>query len=124
MEARPFELFDYPMIEAWYLAQMEPCPPIDLLPKNGFVVEDICAGFLYLTDSRLGIIDCYISNPEISKDLRDKALNLVTLSIIDKAKDYKCRVLIATSNVAAVKRRTELHGFKYVCENSVYSKEI
>jgi hypothetical protein len=124
MEARPFELFDYPMISQWYLAQMEPCPPLDLLPKNGFIVEDICAGFLYLTDSRLGIIDLYISNPEISKDYRDKALNLVTLEIIDKAKEYNCRVLIATSNIAAVKRRTELHGFKYVCENSVYSKEI
>jgi hypothetical protein len=124
MEARAFEPWDYPMIAEWYRSQMEPCPPIDLLPKNGFIVEDICAGFLYLTDSRLGIIDCYISNPEVSKDLRDKALNLVTLEIIDKAREYNCRVLMATSNVAAVKRRTELHGFKYVCENSVYSKEI
>lgn len=124
MEARAFELYDYPMIEAWYRAQMEPVPPLDLLPKNGFIVEDICAGFLYLTDSRLGIIDLYISNPDISKDYRDKALNLVTIEIINKAKEYNCRVLMATSNIAAVKRRTEFHGFKYAGETSVYSKEI
>ena len=45
MEARAFEPWDYPMIAEWYRSQMEPCPPIDLLPKNGFIVEVITFDF-------------------------------------------------------------------------------
>lgn len=115
---------DYPDLIKWYMQWDEPVPPKDMLPLNGFIISGICAGFLYLTDSKLGIIDCYISNPEVSSYVRDKFLNDLTGEIIKCAKLNGYKALMATSNISAVKKRSEQHGFIYRGNTSVYLKEI
>ena len=122
--ARPYTDNDYPDLIRWYMEWDEPVPPREMLPLNGFVVPGICAGFLYLTDSKLGIIDCYISNPMISPYVRNKFLNIMTESIIKCAQLNGCRALMASSNVSAIKKRSELHGFKYRGDTSLYLREL
>jgi hypothetical protein len=121
---RPYTDNDYPDLIRWYMEWDEAVPPKEMLPYNGFIVPGICAGFLYLTDTKLGIIDCYISNPMISPHVRNKYLILITNEIIDAARFNGCKALMATSNITAVKKRAEFHGFKYRGETSVYMKEI
>ena len=124
MLARPYVDTDYPEIVNWHMAWEKPTPPQHLLPKNGFIIPEVCAGFLYLTDSSLGIIDIYICNPKVPKYERNKYLNILTTEILTLAKQLGCKSLLATSNIDAIKKRSEFHGFKYMCETSVYAKEI
>lgn len=124
MLVRPYKDTDYPDLVKWYQTWNEACPPQDMLPANGFIIPEICAGFLYLTDSKLGIIDCYISNPEVSPIVKNKFLNVLTVEILACAKQKGCRALMATTKINAIKKRSELHGFKYIQETSVYMREI
>ena len=43
-------------------------PPKDFLPETGLIVSkdnvDICAGFLYLTNSKVGLTEFVVSNKE------------------------------------------------------------
>jgi hypothetical protein len=121
---RPFEPSDYHEMVKWYSQWGVLPPPIDMLPKNGYVVPMVCAGFLFLTDTPLGMIDCYVANPDLSKELRDTCLNAVTEDLIERAKELKLKVLMCSSNISAIKKRAELHGFKYKSESSLYTREI
>lgn len=114
---------DYDSILSWYAAWKLPAPPQSLIP-TGFIVPTVCAGFLYLTDTTLGIIDLYISNPEVPKEKRDRCLDIITGDLIIHGKNSGCKILMATSNVPAVKKRSEFHGFKYSGDTSVYMREI
>ena len=59
---------------------------IDLLPTTGLIIEGICTAFLYETNSSLCMMEGFISNKEIDKELRDKALDEIVLALFDLAK--------------------------------------
>jgi len=74
-------------------------PPLKLeLPKIGFIVDDIAAGFLCQTDSGWCFIDPFFSNPKAKvKDIRLAMVEIGNV-LLDTARQMKFkRVLYITS---------------------------
>jgi hypothetical protein len=124
MECREYQAHDYEQITRWYKRRALVSPVPGYLPKTGFIVDDIAAGFLYLTDSRLGILDCFISNPTSEQDERDAALNLITKSLLTAAVNLECKAIKADTQSRAIAKRAMNHGFKYVGDFSAFIREL
>lgn len=64
-------------------------PPKDFLPQTGLIVSkngvDICAGFLYLTNSKVALTEFVVSNRDYKEDDRGEALNFLLECIVEYA---------------------------------------
>jgi len=88
------------------------------VPKNGIVcLQDgklVAAGFLRLIENNMGMLDSYITNPEFSSELRNKALDFITNSLICQAKHLQIQELMAISAHDSIISRSLTHDFKSV----------
>ena len=90
LEIKPLNESDYEeiLVEWWKQWNWEP-PAKDFLPddgKGGFIVYDgeipICAGFIYITNSKVAWVDWIISNKEYRiKDKRRESIKLLIESL-------------------------------------------
>lgn len=99
-------------------------PNRSLFPVTGFIVEKVAAGFLYITDSSVSIIDCYISNPKADLKSRSNALDAITRALITCAKEYDTKVLKCDTQLEAIKSRAVKHGFKPVGSFDAFAMEL
>lgn len=104
---RPFELAkDYAIIEAWWKLHGSFAPRPQHLSSTGIIIEadsPLCAGWLYNTDSKICVFEFVVSNPNVSKDLRDAALTLL-IEEIKKIASHRGYELIYSS----------VRGLKYI----------
>lgn len=72
----------------------------DYFPTTGFIVSGKAAGFVFATDSNFCIFECFIGNPEISREERQEALRHIVPAMIEEAKEmgYKQAFGFATSS--------------------------
>jgi hypothetical protein len=85
MEIRVVKYSDYEQLKEWWDFWKFPAPPISVLPKYDeelttglMVVKDgvnICAGFLYETNSALCWLEFIVANPKVNKEERGIALD-------------------------------------------------
>lgn len=89
---------DYPVLCRWWSWFRFPAPPQDCLPGNGtggiMVMKDgvnICAGFIYFTNSKLSWIEFVVSNNEYRENNRAEALQFLIneLTGIAQRQGYK-----------------------------------
>ena len=97
-DIRLLEENDYDTLCGWWKWFRFPAPPKDFLPDNGcggVMVSkngiDICAGFLFLNNSKIAWLEYIVSNPEYRENDRQIAIEEVvkTLCFIAKGKNYK-----------------------------------
>lgn len=112
VQARLFNINDYPIVSSWWTARSWPVLPLDLLPKTGVVVGDYCAGFLYSTDSRICWIEFIVSNPNTDKAERDRAMNLLLDRLIVEAKNLGCKVIFTSAKNEHLERRLKSKQFQ------------
>jgi hypothetical protein len=115
-----YEAKDYETLFRWYRLHALPVPPQDLLPKFGLIDPQVAAGFLITTDSGLGIIDFYISNPESKTKERDQVLSLITDGLLSHGRKIGLKYFQCTSQIPSVKNRAVRHGFQYLGEYSFF----
>lgn len=99
MKARLLTEGDYDILVDWWKWWRFGVPAKDSLPHDGLgglMISkdgvDICAGFIFLTNSKTAWCEYIVSNPDMrDRELRDKAIILLinTLSEIAKDKGYK-----------------------------------
>lgn len=82
MEFRYIEQSDYNTLVDWWKFWKFPAPPIEMLPDSGVIVNkdgvDICAGFIYFTNSKTCWIEFIVSNPNVrQKEDRREAITKV-----------------------------------------------
>tara|TARA_B110000305_G_scaffold125914_1_gene141008 strand:+ start:28457 stop:28867 length:411 start_codon:yes stop_codon:yes gene_type:complete len=72
--------------------------PRDFLPENGtggLMVskgdQDICAGFLYITNSKVGLTEFVVSNKDYKEKDRSDAIQLLLDAIVELAKKNGCK---------------------------------
>jgi len=89
---------DYPLLCKYWSAWRFPAPPQDCLPNNGtggiMVMKDgvnICAGFIYFTNSKLSWIEFVVSNHEYREKDRAEAIQFLLNELcgIAERKGYK-----------------------------------
>lgn len=85
MEFRYIEESDYEMLVDWWKFWKFPAPPIEMLPDSGVIVNkngvDICAGFIYFTNSKTCWIEFIVSNPNVrqKEDRREAITNVIDI---------------------------------------------
>jgi hypothetical protein len=95
---------DWDTLVEWWLSwkDWQAHPTKDMLPDNGkggFIVEynnkPIVAGFLYLTNSKVGWLEWIISNPKYKGKNRKEALELLITGVENVAKQQGCTCILS-----------------------------
>lgn len=115
---------DFLRLEEWFKGRGVAMPHRSLFPLNGYIVEGIAAGFLYLTDGGIGLLDCYITNPETDSKTRSNALDALTEALLSCAHLNRCRLIKCTTKIEAIKKRAERFGFKSVGTFEAFFMEL
>jgi len=107
MNIRTLTESDYEILSGWWKAWSWPVMAKDMLPDNGtggIMVEhegeNIVAGFLYWSNSKLVWLDWIISNPKSDKDIRQEAIKklILTAESMTKKAGSKYMMSISRSN--------------------------
>lgn len=68
---------DYKTLEKWWKSYSWPCIAPEYLPTTGLIIDDLCAGFLYKTDSSVAILEWIVGNREADRGARAQAIREV-----------------------------------------------
>jgi hypothetical protein len=115
---------DYAEINSWFKAHGMPSPSADLLPSNGFIVPGVAAGFVYLTDSSVSILDSFISNPDSDDDDRSDAIDWIAIHLTNLAMMNGTKLLICNTKIKAVRDRVLTLGFTDTGKHDSFAKEL
>lgn len=125
MNARHFSReFDWPALHCFWIAKGLPPVPDDFLPPTGLVVdrEDgtlLCGGFLVKSDTKAASLAFLSANPDVSKEERSEALDLLVGSLVWLAQEAGFTHVCVSTNVPALQKRYEGLGFERTDENVV-----
>ena len=116
LAVRALQESDWEILQEWWKWWKWPEMNRDLLPLNGLgglmVCKDkipIAAGFLYLTNSKVTILDWIISNPEYKESDRKEALTLLIDSFEDITKVNGYNIIFSfTRNKSLINIHTDL----------------
>jgi hypothetical protein len=74
-----------PLIEEWYSARGRKPPKKGMLSSMGFIADNRVAGWLYLTDSNIAIVEGIIADPNTVPSLRRTSLRKLCGFLVDTA---------------------------------------
>lgn len=111
MNLRKYTNLDYWTLTSWWHLHDWPCPDQEMLPETGFIVEDICAGFLYKTDSKIALLEFIISNPQTTKEKRANGLDILITALCEEAKKLEFKAIFTSVQHKKLIQRYENHGF-------------
>jgi|SRR6266851_2333323 len=109
---------DFEEVRSWYTNRGMILEENDL-PKVGFIVPGIAAGFILQTDTTSCILEPFIANPFTLKNERDIALEIIMEELLKESKElgYQ-RVFGFSTNLKMVWRAQKL-GFKVIETNTL-----
>lgn len=105
---RQFTYKDVPSINKWLKKQGHPEVTYWDLPKMGFIVPGVAAGFVRQVEGGYGILDSLVSNPLASKETRHRALDSLFTQLIASGPSK----MIGTTVDKGTFSRAVDHGFK------------
>jgi N-acetylglutamate synthase-like GNAT family acetyltransferase len=111
MLIKNFEENDYNLLCSWWFEQGWSPVSLELLPKIGFIVNDICAGFLYINDSKICHLEWIIADPRSSKEERSTALDTLIDMLVLTAKEYGCNTVFTATKHENLIKRFKKNGF-------------
>ena len=104
MNTRTLTESDYEILSDWWKAWGWPVMAKDMLPDNGtggIMVENksenIVAGFLYWSNSKLVWLDWIISNPKTNRDIRQEAIKKLILTAESMTKEAGSKFMMSIS---------------------------
>jgi hypothetical protein len=108
---RPFETNDIDELNGWLKAHGQNTVTPEMLPGIGVIVPGVAAGFLYRTDSSVGMIHCLTSNPTATSAQRHEALDAVVEALLAASRHVGVKHLLCFSSDSSVIARSARHGF-------------
>lgn len=90
------------------------------LPKLGFIVPGVAAGFIRYCEGDMSLFDSVVTNPLASSNTRHRALD----AIMDDVKTFGGRHILGITEDAGTLERGAAHGFRklpHVC--LIFSKD-
>lgn len=114
MRAIPYEPKQhFEQVLQWLRMRGESTSP-DRLPKTGYVVPGIAAGFLYRTDSSIAWIDSLVASKERTREERSEALDAIVQALRDEARRSGFSSLLGYTLYPVVVDRALRLGWEYV----------
>lgn len=115
---------DYSTVIEWWEAQEWPALPLEMLPKNGFIVEDeeekVAASWVYRTDSRIYIMEWTVGNPVLDHKKRGEGLDILLDVCSQWAKSQGAWMLLSMTSHDRLIDRLETKDFKKTDENMTH----
>ena len=115
---------DYGTLQEWWKAHGSRSPRPEHYSRTGFMVEvkgqQICAGFLYNTDSTICLFEFMVCNPEASKEDRKIGLNHLIQTVKDAAKKAGYDMIYISIAAKAFIKKLEDAGFVILEKNQVH----
>lgn len=102
----------YPIIAKWYTERGLPAPKMSTLSDTGFILDNRVAGWLYMTNSKLAMIEGIISNPQSIPSLRKTSLLRLCALLVDTALALGYTDIIGISEHPSVLEVGKKLGFK------------
>lgn len=112
MLIRPYTPADYETVSGWWRAHKWPQVPSNTLPPNGLIVDEVCAGFLYCTDSPISWLEWVVADPTAPREKRDAALDTLIDSLIKVAKAAGRPIIFSSTKHPALAERYKRHGLE------------
>lgn len=103
---------DLPDICGWYEVRGTPAPRYTSFPAIGMIEDEVAAGFLYRTDSDIGWLEGYISNPAAELRRRTDALTLLTAALLEEARSRGVRTVVALAKTRGIERLSSRFGMR------------
>lgn len=103
---RRYTAKDFAMIKRWYKARKLPIPQEAALSDSGWIADERVAGFLYLTNSNIAMLDGVISDPNTLPSHRRQSLQQLCSVLVDSA------VMLGYTNIIAA---TTSDSIKDIC---------
>ena len=104
MNTRTLTESDYEILSDWWKAWGWPVMAKDMLPDDGtggIMIENegenIVAGFLYWSNSKLVWLDWIISNPNADKKIRKQAIEMLILTAEQMVKEAGSKYIMSIS---------------------------
>ncbi len=125
MRVRPYIQEDYILITSWLSERSQKPWDNNFIPKIGFTVlsessSPIAIGFLRNCEGDICMIDSMIANPNIDRSIRDNALDLLSTSLIDIAKELEYKGILCLTSLPSIVKRSEKHGFITVPQTVIF----
>lgn len=121
MNLRQYNTSDYSLLEQWWKDHDHQVVPENMLSSLGFVVEKdntaVMCGFVYLTNSKISILEFIVSSPELNKEENNTAINLLISGVekYTKTKGYEyCMMFLQRPKL---KERFADRGYIKINEN-------
>lgn len=123
-ELRKFEVEDLEEINLWLNERDQRGLEEDELPMTGFIVPDVAAGFFYMTDSSLGFIENFVSNPDAKAIEVSMAVDEITETLLRCAVEMRLTKVFMMSKKNSILNRAEKHGFERKGSWEMASREV
>lgn len=101
---------DLPEINSWYKARDLYLLKKEWIPPQGFIAPGIAAGFLIRTNTNLGILEHFVSNPAALKKDRRLAIDMIAGLLISAGKSMGILGFMALSSHPEIFKLCEKHG--------------
>lgn len=121
---RYYQDSDFETVQEWHLKHGTCLNDRSLLPSVGFIIEGLCAGFIYMTDSGVSFIEGYITNPDSSLKDRSRGLDIITECLISHAKIMGAKLIKCETRFNGIRRKAEKFGFRSLGKTTSMVKEI
>lgn len=119
---RKFSIEDANEVYSWFTKRKMPKPPLWIFSDEGFIVPGVAAGFLYLTNSGVAHIDCYITNPDAPPWLRRQSLFEITKHIILSAThEFNVKMILCNTKIKSIEDMAREFGFASDGQNAMFS---
>lgn len=112
MIAERYKPEHYAQVKGWWEAYGQPVIPEASLPKVGFIVQGLAAGFLYQTDSDLALAENFITDPVSYWADRSAALDAILEAITAYATQSGFRHVLGLTTSQAMYERCLRFGFR------------
>jgi len=108
----------YAMLQGWWKGHGSFAPKIEHLPETGILVnidgKPVTAGFLYKTDSKICIFEFMVSDPEATREKRDKALEFLIESVKEWSSKSGYTMIYTSTGIGRFVKRLKDNGFVVV----------
>lgn len=118
---REYKEGDYLMLYSWWKDQKWTPVPSDMLPDLGLIsiIDDkpVCAGFLYISNSKTVWMEWVIADPNTDKETRNIALEHLIDSLLTLAASKDAKYVVTSVMHPKLIERLELKGFTKTDKN-------
>lgn len=115
MEVRLFTEEDHKEVCGWWKSHKWGEIPLAALPKTAIIAYEngvnICAGFLYKTDSTFCVLEFIVGNPNASKEQRAEGVDSVVEALVTLAKGSGHNLIFSSVKHPTIVKTYEKHGF-------------